>query len=127
MKIFSVLSYSIRRPSRKKPVYSATRAACCMLCVTITISILRFELKNQLFDFAGRDRIERGAGLVHQQHFGLDRERARNAQPLLLTARQAGARFLVDGSFTSSQSAESFSERLHHVIQLLSVTISRSA
>jgi hypothetical protein len=46
VKIFSVESYSTRIPERspssprsmlKKAVMSATRAACCMLCVTTTI------------------------------------------------------------------------------------------
>ena len=33
--------------------------------------------------------IERGGGLVHEDHVRLDGERARDAQPLLLAARQA--------------------------------------
>src|SRR5262245_27502715 len=42
------------------------------------------EREQQLLDLGGRDRIERGAGLVEQQHLGLDRERARDAEALLL-------------------------------------------
>ena len=37
---------------------------------------------------AGRDRIERRRRLVHQQHVGLDREAARDAEALLLAARE---------------------------------------
>src|SRR5215470_206599 len=51
--------------------------------------IVRFELVDQLLDLGGRDRIERRAGLVEQDHLGLDCDGARDAQPLLLTARQA--------------------------------------
>ena len=36
----------------------------------------------------GRDRVERGARLVHEDHVGLDREAARDAQALLLTTRE---------------------------------------
>ena len=37
------------------------------------------------------DRVERRAGLVHQQHLGLDGDRPGDAQPLLLAAGEAGA------------------------------------
>src|SRR5271165_2304336 len=37
------------------------------------------------------DRVQRGAGLVHQQHVGLHGDGARDAQPLLLAARQPTA------------------------------------
>src|SRR4051794_19992394 len=49
------------------------------------------ELVDQLLDLERRDRVERRARLVHQDHLGLDRQRARDAQPLLLTAREADA------------------------------------
>ena len=58
-----------------------------------------FELKDQLFNFPGRDGIERGARFVHQQNFRLNRQRPRNTQPLLLPAREAGAGFLVQVVF----------------------------
>ena len=35
------------------------------------------------------DGIERARRLVHEQHLRLDRERARNAEPLLLPAGEA--------------------------------------
>jgi hypothetical protein len=37
VKIVSVLSDSMSLPSMKNAVSSETRAACCMLCVTMTI------------------------------------------------------------------------------------------
>src|SRR5262245_24021459 len=51
--------------------------------------IVRLELVDQLLDLGGRDRIERRARLVEQDHLGLHRNRARDAEPLLLAARQA--------------------------------------
>ena len=73
---------------------SETRAACCMLWVTITIVSVLAQLVDQLLDLGGGDRVERRAGLVHQQHLRLDRERAGDAEPLLLAAREADARLL---------------------------------
>ena len=49
---------------------------------------------DQLLDDRGRDRVERRAGLVHQQDFRLRRDRARDAQALLLAAGQTGAGLL---------------------------------
>ena len=46
----------------------------------------------KLLDLRGGDRIERGARLVHQDHLGLDGDRARDAEALLLAARQRRAR-----------------------------------
>ena len=53
--------------------------------------VVLLQLEDQLLDLLGRDRVERGARLVHQQHLGLVAERAGDAEPLLLAARQAGA------------------------------------
>src|SRR4029079_5698818 len=44
------------------------------------------ELAHQLLAPEGRDRVERRRRLVHQDHLGVDRERAGDAQPLLLPA-----------------------------------------
>ena len=44
------------------------------------------ELEHQLFDSSGGNRIERRAGLIHQQHVRLGRNRAGDAQTLLLSA-----------------------------------------
>ena len=54
-------------------------------------SVLLAQFIDQLLDLGGRDRIERRAGLVHQDHVGLDRDRAGDAQALLLPAGQARA------------------------------------
>ena len=62
-----------------------------MLCVTNHDRVTLLEFQQQLLDARGRNRIERGARLVHQQHLGLDRQRARDAQALLLAAREADA------------------------------------
>src|SRR3954452_2801770 len=56
--------------------------------------IALLELLYELLDLQRRDRVERGAGLVHQDHVGLDRERAGDAQALLLTARETRARLV---------------------------------
>ena len=72
-------------------VRSATRAACCMLWVTITIVTRALSSIDQLLDLQRRDRVERRAGLVHQDHLGVDRERAGDAQPLLLAAGETRA------------------------------------
>src|SRR5215467_5264057 len=53
--------------------------------------IVRLELVDQLLDLGGRDRIERRAGLIEQDHLGFHRNGARDAQALLLAARQAQA------------------------------------
>src|SRR3982750_1439321 len=52
------------------------------------------KLVDQLLDFRGGDRVERRAGLVHQDHLGIDGDCASYAQPLLLSARQRSAAFL---------------------------------
>ena len=49
------------------------------------------QLVDQLLDMGGGDRVERRAGLVHQDHLGADRDRARDAQALLLAAGEAVA------------------------------------
>ena len=49
------------------------------------------QLVDQFLDPRGGDRVERRAGLVHQDHFGIDRDGAGDAQALLLAAGQRGA------------------------------------
>ena len=46
--------------------------------------------EDELIDLRGRNRVERAAGLVHEQHLGIRRDRARNAEPLPLAARKLG-------------------------------------
>jgi hypothetical protein len=43
----------------------------------------------QIFHYSGGDRVKRAAWLVHEQYFRVQRERAGNAESLLLAARQA--------------------------------------
>src|SRR3954452_13706726 len=50
------------------------------------------ELGDELLDTKRRDRVQRRARLVHEDHLGLDRDGAGDAQALLLAARQADAR-----------------------------------
>ena len=51
--------------------------------------VLALEVVHQVLDRGGRDGIERRGRLVHEEDVGLGRERARDAQPLLLAAREA--------------------------------------
>ena len=53
--------------------------------------VLLLEFADEILDGEGGDRVQRRAGLVHQQHVGLDGDRPGDAQPLLLTAGQARA------------------------------------
>ena len=59
-----------------------------MLCVTIRIVTFFLQLGDQLLDARGGDRVERGGRLVEQQDLRIGRQRARDAQPLLLSAGQ---------------------------------------
>ena len=99
VKIFSVSSYSTSRPQRfcsvgveldhqeGGPVGDPRR----LLHVVGDDHDreLLFELDHQVLDLAGRDRVERRAGLVHQDHVGLDGDAAGDAEPLLLAAGHA--------------------------------------
>src|SRR4051794_5976773 len=49
------------------------------------------ELVDELLDLQRRDRVERRARLVHEDDVGFDRERPRDAEPLLLPAREPDA------------------------------------
>src|SRR3972149_2734797 len=53
--------------------------------------VIALQFVHQLLDVRGRYRIERRARLVEQQYLGLDRDAARDAQALLLAAREAVA------------------------------------
>src|SRR2546421_729210 len=56
--------------------------------------VVGLQVVHQLLDRRGRDRVERGGRLVEQQHLGLDRDRARDAEPLLLAAGERERAFL---------------------------------
>src|SRR3954470_5324137 len=49
------------------------------------------EVLDQVLDLQRRDRVQRRARLVHEDDVGLDGDRARDAEALLLAARQADA------------------------------------
>src|SRR5581483_9655812 len=49
------------------------------------------QLVDEILDARGGDRVERRTRLIHQDHFRFDRNRARDAQPLLLSTRQTSA------------------------------------
>src|SRR5215213_2724781 len=49
------------------------------------------QLGDQVLDRQRGERIQRRAGLVHQQDLRLDRDRAGDAEPLLLAAGESGA------------------------------------
>src|SRR6202035_4642700 len=50
------------------------------------------KLVDEILDDACRDRVERAARLVHQQHLRTRSDRSCDAQPLLLTARETQCR-----------------------------------
>ena len=56
--------------------------------------VLLLELHGQLLDLRRGDGVERARGLIHEQHLRLDRERAGDAQTLLLAAGEAEGIFL---------------------------------
>ncbi len=53
--------------------------------------VVLLQLVHELLDLQRRDRVERGARLVHQDHVRLDRDRPGDAEALLLAAGQCGA------------------------------------
>ena len=73
---------------------SATRAACCMLWVTITMVHCSFSpnISSSILAVAIGSSAEHGSS--KQQHFGIDGQRPRDAQALLLSARKCVRRFV---------------------------------
>jgi hypothetical protein len=64
-----------------------------MLWVTITMRVAGLQVLHQLLDLGGGDRVEGRAGLVEEDHLGLDRDRPSDAEALLLAAGEVeGAR-----------------------------------
>src|SRR3546814_3379612 len=61
---------------------------------TLTDTLFPYTTLFRSLDLGGGDRIERRAGLVHQDHFGIDRDGAGDAKPLLLAAGKGGAAVL---------------------------------
>src|SRR5271156_5376586 len=80
---------------------------------------LFLELEDQLFNLSRRNGIQSRAGLVHEQDLWLDRQGARNAEPLLLSARQAGAGLLAKRVFHLIPQRGEFQRALYDLIQTL--------
>src|SRR4051812_12576465 len=75
------------------------------------------KLLDQLLDLGGRDRIQRRAGLVEQDHLGPYRHGAGDAEPLLLAARQrqAGGVELVLDLVPQRAAAQRFLDAVVHL------------
>jgi len=52
------------------------------------------QIAHQVFDLQGSDWVKRGARLIHQDDFRLDRQRPRDTEALLLAADSANPDFL---------------------------------
>ena len=96
-KIFSVSSISMSLPGL--PVASRLKNAGLIADPGRLLHVVRddddgvvlLELSDQVLDRQRGDRVQRRARLVHQQHVGLHRDRAGDAQPLLLTTGEPAA------------------------------------
>src|SRR5437899_1451145 len=75
------------------------------------------ELKNQLFDLTGGDRVQGGARRVHEQDLWLDRQGACYAEALLLSAGKAGAGLLAQMVFDFVPECGELQRPLHDHIQ----------
>ena len=78
------------------------------------------DRRHKVLDRQRRDGVERRAGLVKQDHVGVERQRARNAQTLLLAARKrVGALVeLVLDLVPKRRAAQAF---LDHAVELVAV------
>jgi hypothetical protein len=81
-------------PRWKKAVRCDTRAACCIRVRDDNDADALAKFVDQFLDPGRRGRVERRAGHVHENDLGADGDGARNAQALLLTARETGAWFV---------------------------------
>ena len=79
--------------------------------------ILALQLEDQVLDLRGRNRVQRRRRFVHQQHLGIDRQRARNAHPLLLPARQTRARLLLQLVLHLFPQRRRLQAALHRLVQ----------
>src|ERR1700733_9455849 len=83
--------------------------------------VLRLELKNQIFDLRRGHRIKSRGGLVHQHHFRIHSQGARNAEALLLTAGKAGAGLLLEIVLYFLPQSRLLQRALHHFIEDLAI------
>jgi len=72
----------------KNAVRSDTRAGLLPCCGDDDDGEVSLQLLHEVFDARGRDRVERGAGLVHEHDVGSTAERARNAETAAVAHRQ---------------------------------------
>src|SRR3984957_18329675 len=97
---------------------SEIAGACCLLHIVRHDShrAAVFELEHQFFNFRSGDGIESGAWLVKQENLGINRERPRYAEALLLPARERESRLLkiVLHLFPQSGAAQAF---LHEIVE----------
>ena len=119
MKILSVRSHStsLPEPEKRGDVRDARRLLHVVRDDDDRVAAL--QLVNQLLDPLGRDRVERRRRFVHQQDLGLDRQRARDAETLLLAAGERERRRRAAGPCTSSQSAARLEAGLDASAQLV--------
>src|SRR5262245_30904125 len=75
------------------------------------------QLVDQLLDLGGGDRVEGRARLVHQDDLGIDRDRPRDAQALLLAARERSPR-LLQALLDLLEEPGAHEARLHDLVQL---------
>uniref|UniRef100_E6PZA5 Uncharacterized protein n=1 Tax=mine drainage metagenome TaxID=410659 RepID=E6PZA5_9ZZZZ len=85
--------------------------------------VLGFELKDEVFDLGGRNRIERGGWLVHKQHLGIDGKCAGDAHALLLTAGKAGTGFLLEFVFDFIPESGVAQRALYDFVEFAAVAI----
>ena len=98
MKIFGVTSYSTRMPVRRsRPSTLDAEERRHVGDARGLLHVVRddhdrvvpLEVVHQVLDARGGDGVERGGRLVHEDHLGLDGERPRDAEALLLAAGEA--------------------------------------
>src|SRR5207248_1354502 len=82
------------------------------------------QLMDQLLDLGRRDRVERRAGLIHQDHFRIDGDRPGDAQALLLAAGKRRAA-LVQAVLDLVPKARA-AERLFNDLRELSLRLGES-
>ena len=109
----SGVSYCTSAPSRRIAMRSPIRIASSMSWVTKTIVFCnpRRILQELVLQPRARDRVDRAERLVHQHHRRVGRERARDADALLLAARQLAGKAVAIGAGSMPTSASNSSTR----------------
>ena len=106
----------------KNAVPSATRAACCMLWVTMMM-VYSSRARHQILDASGGDGVERRARLVHQHHLGFTAmARAMQSRCCWPPDRPSPAAELSFTSFHRAPRSERLDEVVHVVDLLVPLT-----